>query len=148
MSSFLKNINVNAQDGASITGFSFTSGHYHTHWKESDRLQLTGIHFGKGIKTGFLFTDDTFRLRATGNTGNTWASHSGEHCTGQPASGSIDFTDGTRCQEIVPVASVEVPIATAPTSLEHNIKADVVSAAPSVLPELPAKTTSGTENRS
>ena len=144
LSSFLKNINVNAQDGASITGFSFTSGHYHTHWKESDRLQLTGIHFGKGIKTGFLFTDDRFRLRATGNTGNTWASHSGEHCTGQPASGSIDFTDGTRCQEIVPVASVEVPIATAPTSLEHNIKADVVSAAPSVLPELPAKTTSGT----
>ena len=159
--SFLKNINVNARDGASITGFSFTSGNHHTAWRPGDRLQLSGIHFGKGVKTGFLFTDDTFRLRATGNTGNTWASPTGEHCTGEPASGSIEFTDGTRCQKIVPVASVEVPIATEPsvvvptatesTPLEPSITATVVSAAPSsetiepsVLPELPAKTTSGT----
>ena len=153
--SFLKNININAWDGASITGVSLeagdhqTSNHqtswnpddHHTAWRAGDRLQLTGVHFGKGIKTGFLFTDDSFRLRATGNTGNTWASHTGEHCTGQPASGSIDFTDGTRCQEIVPVASVEVPITTTPTPPESTT---VVSAAPSVLPELPAKVTSGT----
>ena len=170
--SSLQNINVNAQDGASITGFSFTSGRYHDAWNAGNRLQLTGIHFGKGVKTGFLFTDDSFKLRATGNTGNTWASPTGEHCTGQPASGSIDFTDGTRCQEIVPVTSVEVPTATessvevptatessvvvpiattGSTHLQSSVMATVVSAAPStvtiepsVLPELPAKVTSGT----
>ena len=143
--SFLKNININAWDGASITGISLEASRSHASWKAGHRLQLSGVHFGKGIKTGFLFKDDAFRLRASGNTGNTWASHTGEHCTGQPLSGRIDFIDGTTCPVIEPVATVTPSPAVEAASIalmsSHPLPA---AATPSALPVLPRTVSSAT----
>ena len=86
---------ITAPEGASMGGIRLGNAIYHL--SDRNRLSLGNITFGQGIQTGFIFTDNTFQLHPNANTDNRWENSEGEHCSGQPLEGRIEFIDGTTC---------------------------------------------------